>query len=28
VPQELERMRERGLAAPFPSHLAASEFKG
>jgi acetoin:2,6-dichlorophenolindophenol oxidoreductase subunit alpha len=24
---ELERMRERGLAAPFPSELAASEFK-
>jgi acetoin:2,6-dichlorophenolindophenol oxidoreductase subunit alpha len=24
---ELERMRERGLAAPFPSELAAREFK-
>jgi TPP-dependent pyruvate/acetoin dehydrogenase alpha subunit len=25
--EELERMRERGLAAPFPSELAAREFK-
>jgi acetoin:2,6-dichlorophenolindophenol oxidoreductase subunit alpha len=25
--QELERMREQGLAAPFPSELSASEFK-
>jgi acetoin:2,6-dichlorophenolindophenol oxidoreductase subunit alpha len=25
--QELERMREQGLAAPFPSELPASEFK-
>jgi TPP-dependent pyruvate/acetoin dehydrogenase alpha subunit len=25
--EELERMRERGLAAPFPTELAASEFK-
>jgi TPP-dependent pyruvate/acetoin dehydrogenase alpha subunit len=25
--QELERMRERGLAAPFPSGLTATEFK-
>jgi acetoin:2,6-dichlorophenolindophenol oxidoreductase subunit alpha len=25
--QELERMREQGLAAPFPSHLSTSEFK-
>jgi TPP-dependent pyruvate/acetoin dehydrogenase alpha subunit len=27
IGQELERMRERGLAAPFPSELTASEFK-
>jgi TPP-dependent pyruvate/acetoin dehydrogenase alpha subunit len=27
VSDDLERMRERGLAAPFPSTLAASEFK-
>ena len=26
--EELERMREQGLAAPFPSELSASEFKG
>jgi TPP-dependent pyruvate/acetoin dehydrogenase alpha subunit len=27
VAGELEQMRERGLAAPFPSGLSASEFK-
>jgi TPP-dependent pyruvate/acetoin dehydrogenase alpha subunit len=27
VTEELERMRERGLAAPFPTELAAREFK-
>jgi len=27
VGDELERMREQGLAAPFPTELAASEFK-
>ena len=27
IADELERMRERGLAAPFPSELRASEFK-
>jgi TPP-dependent pyruvate/acetoin dehydrogenase alpha subunit len=27
VSEELERMRERGLAAPFPSELTAREFK-
>ncbi len=27
VADELERMRERGLAAPFPSELSAHEFK-
>ena len=26
--EELERMRERGLAAPFPSSIDATEFKG
>jgi TPP-dependent pyruvate/acetoin dehydrogenase alpha subunit len=26
--EELDRMREQGLAAPFPSELSASEFKG
>jgi TPP-dependent pyruvate/acetoin dehydrogenase alpha subunit len=28
VADELERMRERGLAAPFPSALETSEFEG
>ena len=27
VADELERMRERGLAAPFPSELSVREFK-
>ena len=27
VTEELERMRENGLAAPFPSELTAREFK-
>jgi TPP-dependent pyruvate/acetoin dehydrogenase alpha subunit len=27
VTEELEEMRERGLAAPFPAELTASEFK-
>ena len=27
VTDELERMRERGLAAPFPTDLTAREFK-
>jgi hypothetical protein len=27
VTDELERMRESGLAAPFPAKLTASEFK-
>ncbi|HUK95689.1 MAG TPA: thiamine pyrophosphate-dependent dehydrogenase E1 component subunit alpha [Gaiellaceae bacterium] len=27
IAEELERMRERGLAAPFPTELSASEFK-
>jgi TPP-dependent pyruvate/acetoin dehydrogenase alpha subunit len=26
--EELDRMRERGLAAPFPSELTADEFEG
>jgi TPP-dependent pyruvate/acetoin dehydrogenase alpha subunit len=28
VTEELDRMRDRGLAAPFPTGLTASEFKG